>query len=75
MKKIAQPPATRLRTFHANVCFEFDRLPPLTFRGCVLASHVRTGASMAVRNAEKALHPARWSSVCVVLTREPLEAV
>jgi len=74
MEKIPQPTTTRQRTFHVNVCFEFDQAPPRTFRGCVLAAHVRTGARMALQKAEQALRPARWSSVVVVLTREPMEA-
>ena len=69
--KVAHQTSTRRRTFQAAVCFEFDQAPPITYRGAVLASRVRTGASMALRNAEVALKPDRWRSVVVLLTRAP----
>lgn len=53
-----------------TVTFEFDLNPPLTYRGPIQASHVGTGARMAVQQAAQALRPARWQSVVVVLDRE-----
>jgi len=73
MNKVTHP-TSRQRTFHVNVSFEFTEAPPRTFKGCLLASNVRPAARMALQKAEQALRPARWSSVVVVLTREPLEA-
>jgi hypothetical protein len=61
--------ATASRALDFAVSFEFDDRPPLTHRGTVAASRGDTLVSRAMRDATKALHPVRWSSAVVVLTR------
>ena len=49
------------------VTFEFDRRAPVTWRGEVSAFGVQTLVSRAVKQAKRDLHPARWSSMNVVV--------
>jgi hypothetical protein len=59
--------------FSYAVTFEFQTLPQLTHRGTVVASKVAYGASLAIKAAQKALHPQNWDSmVFVVLERRPV---
>lgn len=58
------------------VTFEFESAPPLTHRGTVKALAPATCTSRAVREAQKALKPFRWSSMnCVLLERFEESAV
>ncbi len=53
-----------------SVSFEFDTLPPVTYRSTVVGSSGAVCGSRAVKAAQKALRPVNWSSmVCCLLER------
>jgi hypothetical protein len=49
------------------VTFEFETRAPETHRGAIAGSSAATCASRATREAQRALRPKGWSSVCCVL--------
>jgi arginase family enzyme len=50
-----------------SVTFEYDRRPPVTWRGTVEAGGVQTLAARAVRDAKRALRPVNWQSIVIVI--------
>ena len=68
-------------TLRCQVTFEFETLPPATWRGIVRAGGAQTCASRALSAAKKALRPGNWRSLVVTAlerlpdTREPSGAM
>jgi hypothetical protein len=59
-------------TIACAVTFEYDHVPPVTWRGTVSGNQASTCASRAVRTAQASLRPTHWRSVsCTLLERLP----